>query len=82
MESIAARIRQLKGGMSIPAFAKFIGEEKPQRLQDVLAERQRAPEDMLVPSCKRDMAIGLLWCARSEKSAYTATGALMAGNGS
>lgn len=48
MESIAARIRQLKGGMSIPAFARFIGEEKPQRLQDVLAERQRAPEDMLV----------------------------------
>ncbi|MDP3887039.1 hypothetical protein [Hydrogenophaga sp.] len=48
MESIAARVRQLKGGMSIPAFARFIGEEKPQRLQDVLAERQRAPEDMLV----------------------------------
>lgn len=48
MESIATRIRQLKGNMSIPAFARLIGEEKSQRLQDVLAERQRAPEDMLV----------------------------------
>ena len=48
MNSIALRIRELKGGMSIPDFAKLIGEEKPQRLQDVLAGRQRAPEDMLV----------------------------------
>jgi len=45
---IAIRIRELKGGMSIPDFARLIGEDKPQRLQDVLAGRQKAPEDMLV----------------------------------
>ena len=36
------------GDMSAPAFAGLIGEEKPQRLKDVLAGRQRLPEDMLV----------------------------------
>jgi hypothetical protein len=46
--SISLRIRELKGEMSIPVFAAFIGEEKPQRLQDVLSGRQRCPEDMLV----------------------------------
>jgi len=46
--SISLRIRELKGDMSIPAFAELIEEEKPQRLQDVLSGRQKCPEDMLV----------------------------------
>jgi hypothetical protein len=46
--TISVRIKALKGDMSIPEFAALIGEAKPQRLQDVLAARQRVPEDMLV----------------------------------
>ncbi len=34
-------------GMSVPEFAALL-DEKPQRLKDVLAERQKLPEDMLV----------------------------------
>jgi hypothetical protein len=46
--TISLRIRELKADMSIAEFARLIGEEKPQRLQDVLLGRQRVPEDMLV----------------------------------
>ena len=46
--SVFARIRELMGEMTIPAFAALIEEEKVQRLKDVLAGRQRVPEDMLV----------------------------------
>ena len=48
MDTIAERVRHLKGSQSIPQFAKLIGEEKAQRLQDVLSGRQRIPEDMLL----------------------------------
>lgn len=48
MNDVVSRIKQLKGEMSVPDFARFIGEEKSQRLQDVLAKRQRLPEDMLI----------------------------------
>lgn len=51
--SIAERIRVLMGGMTAPAFAAHIGEEKPQRLKDVLAGRQRVPEDMLIRIVER-----------------------------
>lgn len=50
--SIAARIKILMGEMKIPEFARLIDEEKPQRLKDVLGERQRVPEDMLVKILK------------------------------
>jgi hypothetical protein len=50
--TISVRIKSLKGEMSIPQFCALIGEEKPQRLQDVLAGRQRLPEDMLIKILK------------------------------
>lgn len=50
---VVERIRELMGGLSIPAFAAHIGEEKPQRLKDVLTGRQRVPEDMLIRILER-----------------------------
>ena len=51
---VADRIREvMKGaGMTVDRFAEAL-DEKPQRVKDVLREKQRAPEDLLVKIIQR-----------------------------
>jgi hypothetical protein len=51
--TISLRIKNLMGEMTVAAFATFIGEERPQRLKDVLRGQQKIPEDMLVRIVER-----------------------------
>lgn len=51
--TISLRIKHLMGGMTQVEFAQLIGEEKPQRLKDVLRGHQKIPEDMHVRMIER-----------------------------
>lgn len=52
--SVADRIREVMtgAGLTVDRFAEAL-DEKPQRVKDVLREKQRAPEDLLVKIIQR-----------------------------
>lgn len=52
--SVADRIREVMtgAGLTVDRFAEAL-DEKPQRVKDVLREKQRAPEDFLVKVIQR-----------------------------